>query len=291
VRTLKTEKRDVNSPKGRASGRRSPSFFAKATWPATLLGAGVVCIALGYGLIAGGHFSNIGNEISKGARGAVQVAGLSIREITISGNKRASRESILGAAGFDVGTPIMSFKAIEARDRLQELDWIETARVVRLLPDRVSIEVSERQPFALWQLNGHISVIDRTGKPLTSLSPSDYPGFVQLVGKNAGKKGAELIASLREFPLLNKQVKFAVRVADRRWTLKLVQNIDVYLPEDNIATALQEFVRLEERYQLLSKKINIIDMRLPEKITIRLRDVVQKEGKATIKKVSGEQAL
>ena len=287
MRTLKPEsKTEKKSQRSRSQG-----FFEKATWPASCLGFSVVALALGYGLIAGGHVSHLGTEISKGARGAVEVAGLAIRDISISGHKRASRQSILKAAGFDVGAPIMSFDTEKARDRIEQLDWIERARVVRLLPDRVSIEVSERQPFALWQIGGQVTVIDRTGKSLKSLNAADYPQFLQLVGKGAEKKGATLIAELKEHPDLASQVKAAVRVAERRWTLKLVQNIDIYLPEDNMRAALQEVSRLQKRYHLLGRNISRIDMRLQEKITISLRDGGHNRPSKTVPRKAGVSAL
>lgn len=285
---LKIKKSSPISPVDRRAGK---SLFEEASWPAKALVFCVISVAVLYGLVAGGHFSHLGSEISKSARGAVNVAGLAIQHIDITGHKRASREKILEAAGFDIGTPIMSFKADEVRARLQKMDWIETARVIRLLPDRVRIELVERKPFALWQLDGQVSVIDRSGMRLKSLSASDYPHFVQFVGKGAARQAEHLLTHLNKYPVLTSKIQASIRVAERRWTLNLSNGIKILLPEDDIESALAEFHRLEERYHLLGKKIVYIDMRLPEKITIRLHTDGQNKNTVNITRGQGARAL
>jgi cell division protein FtsQ len=61
-------------------------------------------------------------------------------------------------------------------------------------------------------------------------------------------------------------------VADRRWNLRLKNGIDVRLPETNVEQALDRLVALDREKKILSRDILAIDLRLPDRVTVRLSD-------------------
>ena len=69
----------------------------------------------------------------------------------------------------------------------------------------------------------------------------------------------------------------AVRVGDRRWNLKLVSGLEIMLPDDAIDEALKSFTKLDERRNVLNRDIAAVDLRLLDRITVRLRE----DGTAT----------
>ncbi len=64
----------------------------------------------------------------------------------------------------------------------------------------------------------------------------------------------------------------AVRVGDRRWNLKLVSGLEIMLPDDAIDEALKSFTKLDERRNMLNRDIAAVDLRLLDRITVRLRE-------------------
>jgi cell division protein FtsQ len=61
-------------------------------------------------------------------------------------------------------------------------------------------------------------------------------------------------------------------VADRRWNLRLKNGIDVRLPETNVEQALDRLVALDREKKILSRDVLAIDLRLPDRVTVRLSD-------------------
>ena len=68
-------------------------------------------------------------------------------------------------------------------------------------------------------------------------------------------------------------------MGDRRWTIRLHNGITIHLPEKNVANAIEEIEDLDREYSLLSRYIEIIDMRLPDRIDILPTGVTMNSSK------------
>jgi len=99
-----------------------------------------------------------------------------------------------------------------------------------------------------------------------------YPGLPLVVGEGAGKSAAQLFVQLKPFSDLTQDLIAAIRVGDRRWTLKLASGIDIMLPDDNIAAALTSLAKLDQEHRLLKRDIAAVDLRLLDRVTVRLHD-------------------
>jgi cell division protein FtsQ len=64
----------------------------------------------------------------------------------------------------------------------------------------------------------------------------------------------------------------AIRVGDRRWTLTLASGLEIMLPDDNIAEALTSLTKLDEDKGVLKRDIAAVDLRLLDRVTVRLRE-------------------
>ncbi|MBL8232549.1 MAG: FtsQ-type POTRA domain-containing protein [Bryobacterales bacterium] len=73
--------------------------------------------------------------------------------LSISGHRHASRAAILRVFEADLGRSLYLFPVEERRRQLLAVDWVKDARVSRRWPNRVVVEVMERQPVAFVQLS------------------------------------------------------------------------------------------------------------------------------------------
>jgi cell division protein FtsQ len=132
--------------------------------------------------------------------------------------------------------------------------------------------IKEREAFALWQKDRRVTVIADDG---TVLEPYVAPRLVQLplvVGAGAQTKAKEFLALLDRYPALRNLVSASILVGERRWNLRLQNGIDVRLPESEVAAALERLVALDREKNLLSRDIVAIDLRIPDRLTVRLSD-------------------
>ncbi|MGQ3673754.1 cell division protein FtsQ/DivIB [Xanthobacter sp. TB0136] len=228
-------------------------------------------VALGVGL--GDHVEDTRTIGFDFADAAANAAGFQVKEVKLSGYNHVTPAEILKTAGIKSSTSILFVNADDMRARLEDLPWIQSATVRKLFPDRIEIRITERQSFALWQINGEIHVISRDGTPIAPYS--DDPRYVHLpivVGEGAQKRVGEIVDALARLPGLRDQVRAAILVAERRWTLKMTNGIDVRLPEQGLDEALMQLAELDRDKQILTRDITIIDLRLPDRVAVRLSD-------------------
>jgi cell division protein FtsQ len=91
-----------------------------------------------------------------------------------------------------------------------------------------------------------------------------------MVGEGANDKAAEFFIEILAEPEIVAQLRAAVFVAGRRWDLHLDNGVTVKLPEKNVREALAQLVKLNAQRQLLARDVVVVDLRLPDRITVRL---------------------
>ena len=196
-------------------------------------------------------------------------AGLAVDEILVEGRLHTPRDSILAAVDAHRGTPLLSIDPGTVKERLEGLPWIRSAAVERQLPGTLFIRLVERRPMAVWQRRGQLVLIDEHGRELGDEGIEYFPRLPFIVGEDAHKVAAELVAMLATEPQLRARVVSAVRVGGRRWNLQLDNDIEIRLPEQHAPEAWAEVASLDRRQQLLSRQVSIIDLRDPDRINLR----------------------
>jgi cell division protein FtsQ len=121
--------------------------------------------------------------------------------------------------------------ADSAREKLKSNPRIAEAVIRKLYPNRIEIEVVEREAFALWQRGGKLAIVSHDGTVLEEIKDGRQEKLPLVVGEGAAKHAAEFLAVLDRFPAIKAEVYGAVFVAERRWNLRLNNGMDVRLPE------------------------------------------------------------
>lgn len=262
--------------KARGSGvKTARPARARKEMPAALrkaliyAGVATVTFGLGFGglkIVSGGA---VGEVLVKGYLNATARAGLAVQEVLVEGRARTDGEEILSVLNLRRGAPILALDPQEAQERLEALPWIKRAVVQRQLPGIVYIAIAEREPLAIWQLRGRLSVIDGDGEEIPGAEAKRFADLPLVVGEGAPAHAAALIALLERQPDLENKVAAAVRVGDRRWNLRLDGGIDVQLPEEAAGEAWDQLARMEREHGLLGKDVVLIDLRLPDRMVVR----------------------
>jgi cell division protein FtsQ len=238
-----------------------------------LLAASLVIFAsTSYGVVKGDHIPAVIAGLKSARDALANQAGFRIQGVAISGNTHMSREEILATAGITGSTSLIFLDVEAARARLKSAPWIADATVLKLYPGELQIGVKERDAFALWQKDGRVAVIAEDG---TVLAPFVAPGLTKLplvVGAGAAERAKMFLALIERYPALRDFVRAAVLVGERRWNLRLKNGIDVRLPETGLERALERLAALDREKNLITRDIAVIDLRLADRVTVRLSD-------------------
>lgn len=86
-----------------------------------------------------------------------------ITERNVEGNNRVSSEDIILSSNIVNGDSFIFFDKEEVENNVKKLPLIEDVRVRRNFPNKITIEVSERQPAASVQFSNKYILVDRFG--------------------------------------------------------------------------------------------------------------------------------
>ena len=170
-------------------------------------------------------------------------------------------------------TSLLFLDVEQARERLKTNPWIADATVLKLYPGELQIAIKERLAFALWQKDGRVSVIADDGtvlEPFVAPQPDPAAAGGRPRRRDAGEGLPGAARSLSADRATS--VRASILVGERRWNLRLKNGIDVRLPETDVAAALERLVALDREKKLITRDIVAIDLRLPDRVTVRLSD-------------------
>ena len=240
-------------------------------------GAGTVGVSLSLaaaalaGFVASGRYDAFVAEQGRPLDIAARLAGFGVERVTISGISRMYEREVLAAAGIDWRSSVPFLDVNAVREKLLRVPLIAQASVRKIYPNEIAITQVEREPAALWQKNGEISVIAADGTVSDAMRDDRYASLPLVVGEDANTKLPEYLALIAAAGPLAERIKAGTYVSGRRWTLKL-DGVDVRLPEVDPAAALARLVRFEREAGLLEKDIIAVDLRMPDRLVVRLTE-------------------
>jgi cell division protein FtsQ len=238
-----------------------------------------------YGAVRGGHGPEIVSNLQDLCDDVANGLGFRVSEIALTGEHELGRERVLSIAGITGRSSLLLLDAAKARGRLVANPWIAEATVLKLYPGRLRIEVKERKPFALWQKDGKIHLIADDGTVLETYVPQRFASLPLVVGKGAEHAAPQVLSLVARYPLIAKQLQASVLVAERRWDLYLKDKVVVSLPEIDPEQGLRQLVALDAEKRLLSRDVVAVDLRLGDRVTVRLSDAAAAARDAALKAV------
>jgi len=265
-------------PGTEAAQRRVPRFAGSFLLAALFVGVGI------FGAVRGGEL-----DVFVAANGPLKdvlarAVGLGISTVEVSGTSRLSSQEVAAAAGID-GKGSLLFADVDAlRERLKSNPMIAEASVRKLYPHALVIAVTERQPFALWQKDGEVSLVAADGTPIDRLRDARYVDLPLVVGEGANEKAKAFATLIDSQPNLKPLVRAGNWIGQRHWELQLKNGLTVKLPEANPEAALALFAGLMRDYKLSEKALILVDLRLPDRVVFRLTEQAAAQRADELKK-------
>ena len=144
---------------------------------------------------------------------------------------------------------------------ISEINWVKNVNLSNNFKSKISVEILEYEPIGLFLFNNKIYYFSKEGKIIDQFKKNDQ-NFIIFSGKNSlnhAVKLLDIIKSLQSAQLNN--IREAHFINDRRWNLKIGNDLLVLLSEKNIESSLNSFIKLfnqlDENEILLIKSIDL----------------------------------
>ena len=275
-----------------SAGRGRPRLSFPSSWPlgrrggfvavpmqrrvprhlGTGLTLGFFLVIAVYGLVAGGQYDLLRASAGEPRDVAARLLGFGLDRITISGLSQMTEREVLDIAGITPRLSLPSVGAAEIRARLEATPLVRSASVRKLFPNQIVIALVEREPYALWQKDGELNVVSADGTVIDKLRDTRFSNLPLVVGADANGRAADYIAILAAAGPLAERIRAGMLVSGRRWTLKMDNGIDVHLPEQGAVDAVQRLARLARDQKILDKDVLSIDLRIADRVVVRLSE-------------------
>ncbi|MEM7617157.1 MAG: FtsQ-type POTRA domain-containing protein, partial [Pseudomonadota bacterium] len=193
---------------------------------------------------------------------------LRLEHIFISGIDNVTTAQILEQINVKIGVPILALDIRDIKAKIDEISWVKESSVYRQLPNALHISIIERQPLAIWQNQGSLSLIDLEGRVIDDVNIANYHHMIIAVGEDVPYFNDELQELVDIFTQQSIDIKAAILIGNRRWNVRLDNNIEIKLPEDNIKKALDILIDFDEKNNIFESPMAVIDVRLPDRITL-----------------------
>lgn len=267
----------------RTLGRKFPALarlevtfgFVVGRLPAgsgTIATIAIFAVSIVFGLLQGGYVAGFSSIYGSPIAALTRVSGFGVERVTISGLYRLNERDVLRAAGIGVTSALPLVDVETVRANLMRLPIVKEASVRKMYPDQMLIVIEERDPYALWQLNGEISAIAADGRVMEGLHESGLTSLPLVAGAGAAQHVQEFVALSQLVPELTPHIRAGIYVGQRRWTLTMTNGLEVMLPEVEPAKAVLQLASLVRDSHVLEKDIVTLDLRQLNRMTVRLTE-------------------
>lgn len=217
--------------------------------------------------------------VSAGGYFGYRSSALKLQRVEVIGNENVTADDIVDASTLTNGVHLLRLSTGSVARKVKTISWVMSARVERILPSKVRIVITERQPRAMVSIGGTAYLVDREGVVLQEGQRS-LPLIVGL-GVSSTEPGARLSAVqldhvFRIIDALDADVRSQTRSIEAasidRITLILDSGTRILfgaaedLEDKNFA--VQSLLR---RYRLENKHIERLDVRVPLRPAVKLK--------------------
>ncbi|HEV2273420.1 MAG TPA: FtsQ-type POTRA domain-containing protein, partial [Acidobacteriaceae bacterium] len=95
----------------------------------------------------------------------------SASNIQCFGNNQVTRPELLSVFGSDIGRNVFFVPLSKRRIALEQLPWVRSATVMRMMPNQLRVSIVERAPIAFFRNSNSVGLVDADGV-LLNMPPS-----------------------------------------------------------------------------------------------------------------------
>ena len=125
--------------------------------------------------------------------------------IEVTGIENVTKAQIMEVMGADIGRNTFFVPLTQQKAQLEQIPWVESASVMRFVPNRLKVEIHERTPVAFARVGPRIFLIDAIGT-LMELPQKHKYSFPVILGMNPGEPLSTRVPRMKAYNELVQQL-------------------------------------------------------------------------------------
>ena len=191
-----------------------------------------------------------------------------VKQISIiADSKDTDFESVRLALGINSGVNIKSVDLHQINARVSKIPGIKNSSIRRLSNGNIIVKIQKHKVAAQWSDGAYYYPLSEDGTKIDT--PSTERDENTIVFRGAIPENIkEIISGVSG---ISEYIDYMNMVESRRWDIHTKNGITIYLPENNPNVAVNKISHLNQTHKILSRNLDIIDMRDDARILVKTR--------------------
>ena len=154
---------------------------------------------------------------------------------------------------------------------INQLSWVKDVNLSSNFNNKLKVEIFEYEPIGLLFYNNQLFYFSKDGKIIDKFRDEINKNLIIFHGNQASKEAYNLLDIIVKTETVN-MIKEGYYINERRWDIKLQNNIMLNLSEINIEESLKNYIKLTKNFNNSDIiKIKSIDLRNSKKAIISFK--------------------
>lgn len=188
-----------------------------------------------------------------------------VKTIETYGTNAKDDEIIKLSLGITPGVGLRSLDLHQLNYRVSNIPGVKKSAVRRLPNGTIIVKIQKHKVVATWTDGAYYYPLSADGTKINT--PTEEPNGNSVVFRgDLPNNLKDIISSVSS---ISKYVDYVNMVESRRWNIHTKNGTTIYLPEKDPIGAINKIKVLNQTHKLLSRKLEIIDMRDANRILVK----------------------
>ena len=194
-----------------------------------------------------------------------------LKNVEINSLQRINKSEITNIINQYYGQSIFLLPLREISNSINQLSWVKNVNLSKNFNNKLIIEIFEYMPIGLLFYNNELFYFSKDKKIIDILRAENNENLIIFFGNQALREANNFLKIMNKTEIVN-MVKEAYYINERRWDVKLSNNISLNLSEKNLEESINNYIKLVKKLNNSDIiKIKSIDLRDIEKAIISFK--------------------
>ena len=194
-----------------------------------------------------------------------------LKNVEINSLKRINKSEVNNIINQYYNQSIFLLPLEEISKSINQLSWVKDVNLSTNFNNKLKVEIFEYEPIGLLFYNNQLFYFSKNGKIIDKFREGINESLIIFYGNQASMAAYKFLNIINKTETVN-MIKEAYYINERRWNIKLHNNILLNLSEINIEESFKNYIKLIKKFNNSDIiRIKSIDLRNSEKAIISFK--------------------